>query len=101
MSSQLSSYLECVANLSKPTTQTKSETKFHQMQARLALVANGTENVKIFLNVDSAPMHRRRLRKRNQNPDLEFVKLLRSFVFISLIIPSMILHVTIVTPRRC
>lgn len=30
MSSQLSSYLEWVANLSQPTTQTKSVTKFHQ-----------------------------------------------------------------------
>ena len=39
---------------------------------------------------------------RNQaTPAVGFVKLLRPFVFISLIISSMILHVTIVTPRRC
>ena len=38
---------------------------------------------------------------RNQDTGAGFVKLLRSFVFISLITSSMILHVTIVTPRRC
>lgn len=35
-----------------------------------------------------------------RNHDTGFVKLLRSFVFISLITSSTILHVTIVTPRR-